>query len=285
MGNIQYKWMNSDLKAATQQVQLYIEEQDHVPYETLNSCVAEVTYGGRITDKMDKVTASAILKMYFVPELLDDDYKLSPSGTYWAPPEGSLQQVRDYIDTLPLIDTPDTFGLNDNADITYQQKLTNESFETIIILGGGGGGGGGGNDDDNTDQVVTDMAIAMEERLTATLPRHEFDLREGHESTFAKIDGGGTNSMGVFLSQEILRFNVMLGVMKASLHQLQRAIKGLIVMSGPLEDMYNSFVFHRVPPDWEKNGYPCLKPLASWTEDHFSRLEFTQSWLVDGAPT
>lgn len=125
----------------------------------------------------------------------------------------------------------------------------------------------------------------MEERLIATLPKHKFDLRDGHETTFAKIAGGGTNSMGVFLSQEIIRFNAMLVVMKSSLFQLQRAIKGLIVMSGALEDMYNSFVFQRVPPDWEKNGYPCLKPLASWTEDHFARLEFTQGWLVDGAPT
>jgi len=281
--NIQYKWMNSDLKAATQQVQLYIEEQDHVPYETLNSCVAEVTYGGRITDKMDKVTASAILKMYFVPELLDDDYKLSPSGTYWAPPEGSLQEVRDYIDTLPLIDTPDTFGLNDNADITYQQKVTNEAFEIIIVLGGGGGGGGG--DDSNSDSIVSNKATEMEDRLGETLKRRKFDLRDAHETTFAKIEGGGTNSMGVFLSQEIIRFNAMLVVMAATLKDLKRAIKGLIVMSGSLEAMYNAFVYQKVPAEWEKNGYPCLKPLTAWADDHFQRLELTQAWLQDGNPT
>jgi dynein heavy chain len=128
------------------------------------------------------------------------------------------------------------------------------------------------------------MAIAMEERLGNTLPKRKFDLRDAHDTTFRKIDNGSMNSMGVFLSQEILRFNAMLGVMRSSLTNLQRAIKGLIVMSGPLEEMYNAFVFQKVPPQWEKNGYPCLKPLASWTEDHFSRLEFTQGWLVDGPP-
>jgi dynein heavy chain len=73
--------------------------------------------------------------------------------------------------------------------------------------------------------------------------------------------------------------------MAASLEQLKMAIKGFIVMSGPLEVLYNAFVFQRVPPDWEKNGYPCLKPLPSWTEDHFQRLAVTQTWLVSGPPT
>jgi len=105
----------------------------------------------------------------------------------------------------------------------------------------------------------------------------------GHD-TFLKIPGGGTNSLGVFLTQEIIRFNAMLDVMRTTLDQLKRAIKGFIVMSGPLEVMYNSFVFQRVPPVWEKNGYPCLKPLPSWTEDHFQRLDVTKSWLLDGPP-
>jgi hypothetical protein len=30
-------------------------------------------------------------------------------------------------------------------------------------------------------------------------------------------------------------------------------------MSGPLENMYNCFLFNRVPPAWENAGYPCLK--------------------------
>merc|ERR1711865_986952 len=82
----------------------------------------------------------------------------------------------------------------------------------------------------------------------------------------------------------IIRFNDMVAVMKASLVQLQRAIKGFVVMSGPLEVMYNCFVFQRVPPEWDKAGYPCLKPLAAWIEDHFARLETTKNWLEHGPP-
>lgn len=58
--------------------------------------------------------------------------------------------------------------------------------------------------------------------------------------------------------------------------------RGIVVMSGPLEEMYNCFLFQRVPPSWEKAGYPCLKPLASWTEDFFGRISFIGEWLMEG---
>lgn len=67
------------------------------------------------------------------------------------------------------------------------------------------------------------------------------------------------NSLGVFLGQELARFNELIEVMKATLNDLQRAIKGIVVMSGPLENMYNCFLLNRVPPAWENAGYPCLK--------------------------
>merc|ERR1719198_1079587 len=73
-------------------------------------------------------------------------------------------------------------------------------------------------------------------------------------------------------------------VMRATLRDLQKAIKGFIVMSGPLEDMYNCFIFQRVPAQWENAGYPCLKPLASWIEDFFLRLSTTNTWLMEGPP-
>ena len=86
----------------------------------------------------------------------------------------------------------------------------------------------------------------------------------------------------MFLTQELIRFNGLIEVMVATLKQLQRAIKGEVVMSGELEIMYNCFVFQKVPPAWEEAGYPCLKPLPSWVEDFLGRIEFMQKWLVQG---
>jgi dynein heavy chain len=281
--NIAYEWMNSDLKTGMMQVRNYLEDADEVPYDSLNVMVADVSYGGRVTDQMDKITNTCIMRKYFCPPLMEDDYKFSESGKYFAPPEGSLEDVRQFCARLPVIDTPDTFGLHPNADVTYQQKLTKETLDTIVTMAGSSGGGSGSGDADN-DGLVADTATATEERLSKVLPKGRFDLRDSHPSTFQKIDDGSVNSRGVFLSQEVLRWNSLEKVVKASLAELKRAIKGLIVMSGPLELMYNCFVFQRVPDLWSSAGYPCLKPLASWIEDHFQRLDVTKRWMEAGPP-
>lgn len=57
------------------QVRMYVEEQDEVPWDTLNVIVADVTYGGRVTDVWDKRTIASIMRLYFDPGLLDDSYR------------------------------------------------------------------------------------------------------------------------------------------------------------------------------------------------------------------
>ena len=66
--------------------------------------------------------------------------------------------------------------------------------------------------------------------------------------------GEAVTSLGVFLSQEIQRFNELIEVMCATLKSLLRAIKGEVVMSAELEVMYNCFVFQTVPPTWTAAG-------------------------------
>lgn len=65
----------------------------------------------------------------------------------------------------------------------------------------------------------------------------------------------------------LCRFNHLLRVMRKSLNDLKKAIKGLVVMSAQLEAMHKSFMFNMVPASWEAVAYPSLKPLGSWFED------------------
>ena len=255
---------------------MYVEEQAQVPWETLNVSVADNTYGGRVTDVWDKRSISSILRKYFDPQLLEEGYIFTENGLYYAPPIGDLTSVRDYIKQLPVEDRPEVFGLHPNAAINFQQKESRALLGTVVICSGGGGGGGGGGSAEANDAKVKDQATKMSERMPSP-----YDLRKAHPETF-KIVGEAMISLGVFLSQELSRFNELIDVMVSSLRSLVRAIKGEVVMSSELEVMYNCFVFQTVPPAWTAAGYPCLKPLPSWTEDFFARIEFMAKWLVDG---
>ena len=249
-----YGWMNSDLKTSIMQVGNYLEEQEETPWQTLNVMVGEISFGGRITEMWDKRTNRDILSKFFTPEILDDAYRFSESGEYYAPAvEGPLSDVLTYIDELPLVESPEIFSLHKNADITLQQKETKEMFDTLYILECGGGAGDGEGAD--AEQTVISIADRTEERL----PLMPFDRRRAHPSTFHETSPGSVNSMGVFCGQEMTRFNGLVAVIRRSLIDLKRAIKGLVVMSSALEDMYNCFMFGRVPKPWENAGYPCLK--------------------------
>jgi len=282
--NVPYDWMTSDLKTGIMQIRMYLNETPPgiVPFETLNNVVGDISYGGRVTDKWDKRTNLSILRKYFQPAIVapGDPYPFSESGVYFAPEAPTTADVRKYIEGLPLDETPDTFGLHENAAITLQMKETGELMATLIQMqprsGGGGGGGGGGGK--SNDDVVLEIVDEVQRRLPKP-----FDREVAHPLTFAK-EGEGINSLGVFLDQEMVRFNVLIKRVRSTLEQLKKAVKGLVVMSASLENMYQSFLFQRVPPEWESAAYPSLKPLGYWIENLFQRLQATQSWLVDGPP-
>ena len=55
------------------------------------------------------------------------------------------------------------------------------------------------------------------------------------------------NSLDIFRMQEVERFNKLIKVMKKSLTDLQKAIKGTVVMSIQLENMFSAFLDKKVP--------------------------------------
>jgi len=56
----------------------------------LNYLVADVNYGGRVTDDKDIRLIKALLKKYFCAEIINDSYRLSKLDAYYAPAEGTL---------------------------------------------------------------------------------------------------------------------------------------------------------------------------------------------------
>lgn len=60
------------------------------------------------------------------------------------------------------------------------------------------------------------------------------------------------------------KFNRLLSVMRSSLNDIEQAIGGFISMSDELDDMFLNLQNGKVPANWEKVGYPSLKPLATW---------------------
>jgi dynein heavy chain len=254
---------------------MLLVEQPEIPWDALRYVTGQINYGGRVTDDWDRRCLMAILGKYYTPSVLDDSYKFSESGLYFSPAVGPLDSFKEYVNSLPLNDPPEIFGMHNNANIANQQAETDIMIKTALSLQPRASGNSAGR---SPDQIVAELAADIAKHLPAILR-----LEEAGPTSFL-MKGEHMDSLGTVLSQELARFNKLLEVMAVSLFDLQRAIRGEVLLSEELDKMYTALLNNQVPPNWEAAAYPSLKPLASWVKDLHARIAFMRTWLQDGPP-
>eukprot|EP01029_Cantina_marsupialis_P009144 TRINITY_DN2137_c0_g5_i1.p1 TRINITY_DN2137_c0_g5~~TRINITY_DN2137_c0_g5_i1.p1 ORF type:complete len:3984 (-),score=1416.37 TRINITY_DN2137_c0_g5_i1:203-12154(-) len=273
--NIKYEFNDSDLETSVQVLQMFLEEQDRIPWDALTYVTGHINYGGRVTDDWDRRCLMSILARSYTPDILRDSYTFSSSGIYRAPPPGSLDVLKKYLSDLPLNDDPEIFGMHENANMSFQLQETNALLQTCLSIQPRSQSTGDGQ---TPDQIVSQLADEIHKALPQTL-----DRSEAGPNTFI-MKGEHMDSLATVLSQEMARFNKLLQEMSTSLVELQKAIKGEVLMSETLDKMYTKLLNNQVPENWEAVAYPSLKPLASWVKDLHQRIAFMRNWLQNGQP-
>jgi len=215
----------------------------------------------------------SILQGYYREAVLQNDHSYDASKIYHQlqKEEAAAHQIMDYIKTLPINDTPEIFGLHDNANITFAQAESYTVLANLVALQSGGGSAGGAN----IEEVVAKMADDLLEKCPK--PWNLNDIMEKYPVMYEE-------SMNTVLTQEVVRYNGLLNQMLKSLKNLKMAIKGLVVMDDTLEKMFNSMYENTVPGLWQSKAYPSLKPLAAWIADLLERVAFIQTWIDNGVP-
>merc|ERR1711871_307221 len=73
--NRPYAFNDTDLQISKDQLELFLNKYEYIPYKVLNFLTSYVNYGGRVTDYIDLRTVDIILRELFTEEIMNDDYK------------------------------------------------------------------------------------------------------------------------------------------------------------------------------------------------------------------
>ena len=160
---------------------------------------------------------------------------------------------------------------SDDPSITKDLKEARELFEAILLTQARAGGGGSGDGDDLLRRIAEDIA--------SKLPS-DYDL-EAAQALYPVLY---LQSMNTVLVQELIRFNRLIAIVRTSLANLKKAIKGLVVMDADLDALGRALVVGQRPAMWMKRSYPSLKPLGGYVADLVQRLDFFTKWIHGGIP-
>lgn len=272
--NIPYEFNDTDMDITAAQLELYVSSYAEIPYKVLQQLTSVVNYGGRITDDKDMRTSDILIADFFAPRILEENCKFSPSGIYYSitpDPDAPHRSYLEYIESLPMNAEPEIFGMHDNANITCAINEADSAFEIVLSLQPRVAAGGGVSREDQIIEIAKSMAVQVPQL---------FDI----EQVGMLYPTDYFESMNTVLVQEGQRYNSLIHVLHVSLRELQRALKGLVVLSAELEAMGNACFDQRVPVGWTKVAYPSLKPLGPWFKDLMQRLDFLTTWIDKGVP-
>ena len=263
-----------------------------ISWPTVQYMVAEVQYGGKVTDDMDRRLLNTLTSAWVSPAVLDAGFAYNPTAPitripgdfrYGVPDAGEVEAVRRYVGGMPDIDTPEMFGLHPNADLTFRVAEAAALITTMTdTQPKQGGNGGSGASTLSRDDVLL-------EKTTELLTKMPADYLEEEYRIAIRRLGGLAEPINIFLYQEVQRLQAVIARVRAQLLAMQLAIKGEVVMTAELLSAMNDLFDARVPYSWLYTAggdeFSWLLPtLGLWYASLLERDSQLRGWLANGRP-
>lgn len=217
-------------------------KDDTIPWGTLRYLIGEAMYGGRVSDSFDRRILKTYLDEYLGDFLFDRFHPFKffnvANISYNLPIPGPRDSYVEEIESLPLVQTPDVFGLHLNADISYYTITAKMIWMGLVDLQPRGEASQtGGKREDIVDTVASDILEKLPKPFDIPVVRKEIGL---------------PTPVQVVLLQELDRWNKLVLRIQDSLHLLKKALAGEIGMSKELDDLATSLFNGQLPAMWRK---------------------------------
>ncbi|XP_075981627.1 dynein heavy chain at 89D [Anticarsia gemmatalis] len=277
--NISYDFSESDFTVCMQILQCYLERcyaaSGPIPWATLKYLFGEVMYGGRVIDDFDRRVVRTYMEEYMGEFLFDKfqpfhfykDYVFD----YVIPPDGEKEEYFEFLDLLPLANSPEVFGLHPNAEIGYFSQAVREMWGHLIELQPQTSEGGGAmSREEFIDLTAVDVMSKLPVEFEIWRVRKQFEMN--------------ITPTLVVLLQELERFNRLIKRMGTTLSMLRKALAGEIGMDAVLDNVSYSLFNGQLPQVWRALAPATCKGLGGWMDHFITRTKQYTDWATIEEP-
>uniref|UniRef100_A0A1X7UR28 AAA+ ATPase domain-containing protein n=1 Tax=Amphimedon queenslandica TaxID=400682 RepID=A0A1X7UR28_AMPQE len=278
--NVSYDFNESDFQVCMDVLRTYLNKSYEVgdtkiPWGSLKYLIGEVMYGGRAIDDFDRRVLKTYMDEYMGDFIFDTfqpfHFYHDSTVDYVIPPDGNRDQYLETIESLPLANTPEVFGLHANAEINYFTRTTKDLWSQLVELQPQTADSGTGiSRDEFINGIATDIQAKLPEIFKLDVIRKKY--------------GEMISPTTVVLLQELERFNKLIKKMSSSLSNLQKALAGEVGMSNELDELSRSLYNGQLPSIWRALAPATLKSLGNWMAHFLRRNKQYQTWVNDGEP-
>ncbi|GFO07646.1 dynein heavy chain 10, axonemal [Plakobranchus ocellatus] len=187
--NISYDFNDSDFNTCMTILNTYldrmVEQRDpKIPWNTLKYLIGEVMYGGRAIDDFDRRILRTYMDEYMGDFIFDSfqpfHFYHDDTVDYYIPivdtPKAKDEYLA-YIESLPLANKPDVFGLNPNAEIGYYTLAAKTIWEHLIELQPQTGGSTTGvSREEHIAQIASDVMEKLPQEFDLTKVKRALGL-------------------------------------------------------------------------------------------------------------
>ncbi|VDN95862.1 unnamed protein product [Rodentolepis nana] len=287
---IPYEFNQSDFNASVTFIQNHLDslqfrkgqKTSGIDWKSVCYMIAEIQYGGRVTDDYDLRLLDCLTRNYFQEAMFTPGFKMVEH--YTIPLFNTVGEYMDHIKNgLPRRDSPEAFGLHMNADINYSTQTTRYILETIVSIQPKDESGDSGETEGTAHKAPETREVVVHRICTEMLaklppPYVPYQVQERLRAL------GALKPMNIFLRQEVQRMDKVIKMVLDTLSDLRLAIDGTVVMNEDLREGLDSIYDARVPSSWTKNSWDS-STLGFWFTELLERNAQFSTWLEKGRPS
>ena len=271
--NIPYKFDHTDLQISIMQLQNFINNTDHVPFDILLYFVGKCNYGGKIQDEFDSKCLEHLLTDYCNPNIIENGQCVHTDGIQeLIPKRCEYYHIIDHIKKISSDLSFQIFRFNKNGVNIRNTTIANEMISSlsyinspISLL----------NEELSQDQVLT-LINNINDKLSDAIKINK--IEEKYTSMLKE-------PLQRVLLYEIKSFKYILEIITKTLNNLKLALDGYLTLTESLKELAKEICENKIPHTWENMQINTVaENLTDYIDNLLKRASFIQNWINQRCP-